>query len=81
MPSLTIQGLDEWLARTGHKRFHVPRFPVQEIAKAAGSLANVHLNPDFDSVYRRIALFEVFDGKVLPSWRWPGIWVVGAIRL
>jgi len=67
VPSLTIQGLDEWLARTGHEAFPRASFPVQEIAKAAGSLANVHLNPDFDSVYRRIALFEVFDGKVLPS--------------
>ncbi|MDD4356249.1 MAG: adenylate/guanylate cyclase domain-containing protein [Smithellaceae bacterium] len=67
LPSLKIQGLDEWLARTGHKTFPRASFPVPEIAKAAGSLANVHLNPDFDSVYRRIALFEVFDGKVLPS--------------
>jgi adenylate cyclase len=67
VPSLKIQGLDEWLAWTGHEAFPRASFPVQEIAKAAGSLANVHLNPDFDSVYRRIALFEVFDGKILPS--------------
>ena len=67
VPSLNIQGLDEWLVRTGHEAFPRASFPVQEIARAAGSLANVHLNPDFDSVYRRIALFEVFDGKVLPS--------------
>ena len=67
VPSLKIQGLDEWLARTGHEPFPRASFPVPEIAKASDSLANVHLNPDFDSVYRRIALFEVFDGKVLPS--------------
>ncbi|MBP1711139.1 MAG: adenylate/guanylate cyclase with Chase sensor [Deltaproteobacteria bacterium] len=67
LPPLKIQGLDEWLARTGHQTFPRASFPVQELAKAAGSLANVHLNPDFDSVYRRAALFEVFDGKVLPS--------------
>jgi adenylate cyclase len=67
VPSLKIQGLDEWIVRTGHEAFPRASFPVQEIAKAAGSLANVHLNPDFDSVYRSIALFEVFDGKVLPS--------------
>lgn len=67
VPSLKIQGLDEWLVRTGHEAFPRASFPVPEIAKAAGSLANVHLNPDFDSVYRSIALFEVFDGKVLPS--------------
>ncbi|MEN6509260.1 MAG: adenylate/guanylate cyclase domain-containing protein [Smithella sp.] len=67
LPSFNIQGLDEWIARTGHETFPRASFPVEEIAKAAGSLANVHLNPDFDSVYRRAALFEVFDGKVLPS--------------
>ena len=66
-PSLKIEGLDEWLAGTGHEPYPQASFPVPEIAKAAGSLANVHLNPDFDSVYRRVALFEVFDGKVLPS--------------
>jgi adenylate cyclase len=67
VPSLKIRGLDEWFAATGHESFPRAAFPVPEIAKAAGSLANVHLNPDFDSVYRRAALFEVFDGKVLPS--------------
>ncbi len=67
LPSFNIQGLDEWIARTGHETFPRASFPVEEIAKAAGSLANVHLNPDFDSVYRRAALFDVFDGKVLPS--------------
>ncbi len=65
--ALKIQGLGPWLAQTGHEPFPRASFPVAQIAKAAGALANVHLNPDFDSVYRRAALFEVFDGRVLPS--------------
>jgi len=66
-PALTIQGLDAWQAATGHGAFPRATFPVPEIAAATGILANVHLDPDADGVYRRAALFEVFDGKVLPS--------------
>jgi adenylate cyclase len=66
-PALNVQGLDPWLETTGHKAFVRASFPVAEIAAAAGLLANVHLNPDSDSVYRRAALFEVFDSKILPS--------------
>ncbi len=66
-PALNIQGLDPWLTETGHDAFPRASFPVAEISAASGVLANVHLNPDVDSVYRRAALFEVFDGKVLPS--------------
>lgn len=66
-PALNVQGLDRWLTETGHNAFARASFPVAEIAAASGVLANVHLNPDVDSVYRRGALFEVFDGKVIPS--------------
>jgi adenylate cyclase len=47
---------------------------VAEISAAAGVLANVHLNPDADSVYRRAALFEVFDGNILPSLALASYW-------
>ncbi len=66
-PTLNVQGLDLWLTETGHDAFARASFPVAEISAASGVLANVHLNPDVDSVYRRGALFEVFDGKVIPS--------------
>ncbi|MEI7636716.1 MAG: CHASE2 domain-containing protein [Syntrophus sp. (in: bacteria)] len=66
-PAFNIQGLDPWLVATGHDTFLRASFPVAEIAGAAGVIANVHLNPDSDNVYRRATLFEVFDGKVLPS--------------
>ncbi|MBP1711368.1 MAG: adenylate/guanylate cyclase with Chase sensor, partial [Deltaproteobacteria bacterium] len=67
VPALNIQGIDSWMAETGHDAFLRASFPVVEISAASSLLANVHLNPDFDSVYRRGALFEVFDSKVLPS--------------
>ena len=67
LPAVNVQGLDSWLAVTEHTVFARASFPVAEISAAAGFLANVRLNPDADSVYRRAALFEVFDGKVLPS--------------
>ena len=73
-PALNIQGLDLWLTDTGHDAFLRASFPVAEISAAAGLLANVHLNPDADSVYRRAALFEVFDGKILPSLALASYW-------
>jgi len=72
-PKLNIQGLDSWLSVSGHKAFTRASFPIAEISTAAGSLANVHMDPDSDNVYRRAALFEIFDGKVLPSMALAGI--------
>jgi len=62
-------GLDQWLTSTGAGDVVFPRaaFPIKEISAAAGVLADVHLNPDRDNVYRRATLFHVFDGRVLPS--------------
>lgn len=65
--ALDIEGLSRWLADAGHAAYPRASFPVPEISAAAGMLANVHLNPDSDNVYRRAALFEVFDGSALPS--------------
>ena len=73
-PVLKMEGLDQWLARTGHYTFPRASFPVSEISAAVGVFANVHLNPDADSVYRRAALFEVFDGKILPSLALASYW-------
>ena len=72
-PKLNVQGLDSWLSVSGHKAFTRASFPIAEISTAAGSLANVHMDPDSDNVYRRAALFEIFDGKVLPSMALAGI--------
>ena len=68
-PAFKVLGLDQWLSATGAGDIVFPRaaFPIPEISAAAGILAEVHLNPDRDNVYRRAALFHVFDGRVMPS--------------
>jgi adenylate cyclase len=68
-PAFGVLGLEQWLADagTGGLVFFRAAFPIPEISAVAGILGNVHMNPDRDSVYRRAALFQVFDGKVLPS--------------
>jgi len=66
-PAIRIQGLGAWLEQTGQEPFSRASFPVAEISGASGGLGNVNLNPDLDTVYRRAALFQVFDGQVLPS--------------
>ena len=68
-PAIRVLGLDRWLSDSGGEGIAYPRasFPVPEVSAAAGILGDVHLNPDPDNVYRRAALFHVFDGRVLPS--------------
>jgi adenylate cyclase len=68
-PAFKIQGLDEWLLKMEGSDliYSSASFPVQEIASAAGILGDVQSVPDGDNVYRRAALFHVFDGKVIPS--------------
>ncbi len=66
-PAVTISGLDEWLTKTRYQSYARASFPVPEIAAAANILANVQMRPDADNVYRRVALLEVFDGKVTPA--------------
>jgi len=74
-PALKMDGLEQWLLDSGHDAFLRASFPVAEISAVSGVLANVHLNPDADNVYRRAALFEVFDGKILPSLALASYWI------
>jgi adenylate cyclase len=68
-PAFKLLGLDQWLSATGagDVAFSRAAFPIPEISAGAGILGDVHLNPDRDNVYRRAALFHVFDGRMLPS--------------
>jgi adenylate cyclase len=68
-PAIKVLGFDQWLAATGSAEIVFSRatFPIPEISGSADILADVHLNPDQDNVYRRAPLFHFFDGKVLPS--------------
>ena len=68
-PAFKVLGLDQWISATGGSEVVFSRgsFPIPEISASAGILGDVHLNPDRDKVYRRAALFHVFDGRVMPS--------------
>jgi adenylate cyclase len=69
VPAFKIQGLDEWLSKMdgGDLVYSSASFPIQEIASEVGILGDVQSVPDGDNVYRRAALFHIFDGKVIPS--------------
>jgi adenylate cyclase len=67
--TIQIQGLEKWLAATKAKGIASPRatFSIPEISDNVAIMANVHLDPDHDGVYRRVRLFNIFDGRVIPS--------------
>lgn len=67
---LAIAGLDAWLAGVPADEapvFPKAAFPVPEVAAGARILGNVSEQPQFDGVYRKVALFGVFDGRPVPS--------------
>ena len=68
-PGIAIAGLDRWLESSSVKGIDFPRasFPIPELAQNARFLANVHLDPDMDGIYRLGRLFQRFDGKTVPS--------------
>ncbi|MCL5808280.1 MAG: adenylate/guanylate cyclase domain-containing protein [Deltaproteobacteria bacterium] len=68
-PKFRIDGLTPWLKETGagEGRSVQGVFPIPEVAANSAVLADTHLNPDPDNVYRRVKLFSVFDGRIVPS--------------
>ena len=62
-------GLDRWLTwdRSGHVLMRRATFPIPEVATNSTLLANTSDEPDPDGQCRRTALFQVFDGKPVPS--------------
>ncbi len=66
---IDIAGLDQWLESAEARGLEFPRasFPIPELAQNARFLANVHLDPDPDGIYRKGRLFQLFDGKTVPS--------------
>jgi adenylate cyclase len=66
---ITVTGLDPWLAQAGARRKPSLRalFPVEEVSAASRFLADTHLDPDPDNVYRRVTLISLFDGRIVPS--------------
>ncbi len=67
-PGFRIDGLDRWRKQTGAGETRLSRalFPIPEVAANSSILADTHLDPDPDNVYRRTKLFSVFDGRILP---------------
>jgi adenylate cyclase len=68
-PEFNVLGLDKWLSLSNSEDMVFPRatIPVDALALNVAVLSNVHLDPDPDGIYRRVKLFCVFDGKILPS--------------
>ena len=66
---LKIDGLEAWLGQTPARDvlLHRAMFPVPEIAEGSRILADTHLDPDRDNVYRRVRPFRIFDGQTVPS--------------
>jgi adenylate cyclase len=64
-----FQGLDKGAvpAAKGWKSAPRASFPVAAVATNATLLADVNGIPDFDGVYRRVALVHEFAGHVVPS--------------
>ena len=69
VPKFKIDDHIPWLTETsaGEGSSLGGTFPVPDVARNSTVLADTHLNPDPDNVYRRMRLFSVFDGKIVPS--------------
>ena len=69
-PRIAISGLQEWMAaeRPRTLSFPLAEFPIPEVFSSASMLSNAFLRPDTaDRVYRRGPLFNVFDGRAVPT--------------
>ncbi|NTW38198.1 MAG: CHASE2 domain-containing protein, partial [Syntrophobacteraceae bacterium] len=66
---LEIALLDEWLALRAPEELvmSMATFPVDDLAARSTILASVTQDPDFDGIFRRCRLFQIFDGRVIPS--------------
>jgi len=66
--SVEPEGLEAWrLASPRWTAAPTAAFPIPEVAAKAAQLGNVQGLPDGDGIYRRASVFQVFDGRVLPS--------------
>jgi len=65
----SVDGLEAWRSRrqAGSIEPSHLTLPIPEVATNAALLANVSDRPDADGVFRRAALFQVFDRRLAPS--------------
>jgi len=68
-PALRIGGLPAWLRSPYARGTLASRalFPIPEVSRACRLLADTHLDPDPDNVYRRVRPFSLFDGRIVPA--------------
>jgi adenylate cyclase len=68
-PPIEITGLSRWLTKAPRAKISYPKatLPIPELSKTASVIGNVHLDPDPDGVYRRMKLFNIFNGKTVPA--------------
>ena len=66
---LSVRGLDGYLKGPAGGILTMPRasFPIPEIASNAALLGSVYFTPDGDGIERRSQVFNVFDGRFVPS--------------
>ena len=69
LPGFKVSGLNQWRMHAEGKNnfFSRATMPIAEVAQNAAILSNVTQNPDPDGIYRKIQLFSVFDGQILPA--------------
>ncbi|MGD8520164.1 MAG: adenylate/guanylate cyclase domain-containing protein [Desulfobacterales bacterium] len=69
LPEFKVIGLKKWLQQADREHNLILRaaMPIVEVAQNAAILCNVTQNPDPDGIYRRIELFRLFDGHLIPS--------------
>lgn len=66
---IPVAGLDDWLDDPKREKALVypwANFPIPEVGLNSVILGNVTEEPDPDSIFRRVALFSVFDGRAVP---------------
>jgi adenylate cyclase len=75
-----VEGLDAWLSASPETAADLvsarAAFPVPELLANAQWLGNVRDAPDGDGIFRRVAPFRIFDGRILPSLGFAG-WLAG----
>ena len=68
-PEISVSGLDEWMKkdRPSGLSFSMASFTIPEIGTQVRMLGNSNIRADPDNVYRRAGLFNLFDGRVVPT--------------
>lgn len=66
---LKVEGLEAYVATPAGQRLVMPKasFSIPEVTTNSAFVGTVMADPEADTVVRRLALFRVFDGNVVPS--------------